>query len=357
MKKSISIFLAVFLTAILLTGCLSSGGNTVRIECVTGVDMTESEFGSAKQWRMEFDETTGVLTAEADGVLVEHAFNRNGDLLSVHRYYPNGELWNSHVYTYDDAGKLIKTESYYDNSPAEPSAGKTEYIYDESGTLEKTVSYRDDWLASETFYRKDGSIAQRINHIYGYEEDFRHIYDYAEDGRVLTRRDVRDGKDTGGEDYVCDDNGVLLQKIAYINEETRMENICTMHYDSKGNRVEYSIVDYQGDSQWYRYTYDEDGNMLTRQYSEDPEGFGYAWTYDEEGRVISQSVGGWPAVHWTYDANGRIATYTSGDSVTTYTYTYKTFRLPEALAAAVAEAVDRLVCGFVQTPVDYEWDP
>ena len=73
--------------------------------------------------------------------------------------------------------------------------------------------------------------------------------------------------------------------------------------------------------------------------------------------MISQSVGYGPAVHWTYDANGRIATYKSGDNVTSYTYTYKTFRLPEALAAAVAEAMDQLALEFVTHPLDYEWDP
>ena len=82
MKKTIGIFMAVFLTAVLLTGCLSSGGNTVSVKCVTGLDVTEPKYGMKKQLRMEFDETTGVLTAEADGVLVEYAFNRNGDLRS-----------------------------------------------------------------------------------------------------------------------------------------------------------------------------------------------------------------------------------------------------------------------------------
>ena len=357
MKKSISIFLAVFLTAVLLTGCLTSGGNTVSVKCVTGLDVTQSNYGLPQQLRMEFDETTGVLTAEAEGIRVEYAFNRNGDLLSMHRYYPDGELWSSYVLTYDEAGKLIREESYGNSRLSAPSSGKKEYTYDDDGILEKTVRYREDWLWEEDFYREDGTLRQRIEHIYGYEEDFRQIFEYAEDGRVLTRRDVRDGKDTGGKEYVYDDHGVLLQVINYANEETRQESVTNMRYDEKGNRIEYSFTDSEGIAKWYRYTYDEDGNMLTRRYSEDPEGFGYAWTYDEEGRVISQSVGYGPAVHWTYDANGRIATYKSGDNVTSYTYTYKTFRLPEALAAAVAEAMDQLALEFVTHPLDYEWDP
>ena len=86
MKKTISIFLAVFLTAVLLTGCLSGGGNTVSVKCVTGLDVTQSNYGLPQQLRMDFDKKTGVLTAEAEGLRVEYAFNRNGDLLSMHRY-------------------------------------------------------------------------------------------------------------------------------------------------------------------------------------------------------------------------------------------------------------------------------
>lgn len=351
MKKTISIFLAVFLTAVLLTGCLSSGGNTVSVKCVTGLDVTQSNYGLTQQLRMDFDKKTGVLTAEAEGLRVEYAFNGNGELLSMYRYYTYAESWSSYVLTYDEAGKLICEE----NSASGSEGSKKEYFYDGAGKLEKSVRYNGDWLWQEDFYWEDGTLRQRIEHIYGYEEDFRHIFEYAEDGRVLTQRDVRDGKDTGGKEYVYDDHGVLLQVINYANEETRQESVYNILYDEKGNRIEESFTDSEGIAKWYRYTYDEDGNMLTQRYSEDPEGHGNNWTYDEEGRVISQSYGSGPAVYWTYDANGRIATYTSGDNVTSYTYTYKTFRLPEALAAAVAEAMDQLALEFVTRPIVDDW--
>ena len=119
--------MAVFLTAVLLTGCLSSGGNTVSVKCVTGLDVTEPKYGMKKQLRMEFDETTGVLTAEADGVLVEYAFKENGELLSMHRYYPDGELWSSYVLTYDEAGKLIREESYGNSRLSLPASGKKDF--------------------------------------------------------------------------------------------------------------------------------------------------------------------------------------------------------------------------------------
>lgn len=351
MKKSIALLLSVLLTAVLLTGCLPSA-DTVKASCITGVTMTDTESGKTTELQLVFDTSTGVLTAVFPKGRIEYTFDKNGELLSRYWYYSDGTVRDSVVQTFVD-GKLIQTESYHNDNLSMPSTGKTECFYDESGTLEKTVGYRGDWLSSEVFFRKDGSIAQRISHVYGFGDGAIDIYTYAEDGRILSQKNMRDGKEDSGTDYVYDENGVLLQKISYINEGTRKENICTMHYDSKGNRVEYSIIDYQGNAKWYRYTYDENGNMLTRDYSEDGEGAGYVWTYDKEGRVISQKNGPYDAVHWTYDKEGQIATYRHY----AYTYTYATLRLPKALADAVQEATDSMLHLFVTYPIDREWDP
>ena len=114
----------VFLTAVLLTGCLSSGGNTVSVKCVTGLDVTQSNYGLSQQLRMDFDKKTGVLTAEAEVLRAEYAFNGKGELLSMYRYYTYAESWSSYVLTYDEAGKLICEE--YSASGSEGS--KKEYL-------------------------------------------------------------------------------------------------------------------------------------------------------------------------------------------------------------------------------------
>ena len=75
-------------------------------------------------------------------------------------------------------------------------------------------------------------------------------------------------------------------------------------FDSKGNRVYEFITYWNGD--WYKYTYDSNGNTLT---SEDSDGYWTKRTYDSNGKELTYEDSDGDCRKYTYNSDGNRLTY------------------------------------------------
>ena len=129
---------------------------------------------------------------------------------------------------------------------------------------------------------------------------------------------------------VYDNNGNITAAIEYIDGQYAVN---TYGYDS-GNLTTITHNGFQ-----YGFSYDENGNItdvgignrtiVASNYSEKKllsENYGNGdnseYVYDSNDNVIAQKVNGEVVYKWTYDENGNVLTYTDGSEDTNFSYTY-----------------------------------
>lgn len=217
------------------------------------------------------------------------------------------------IYTYDKAGNMVKAEHYYDD---ELQYGYI-YTYDKENRMISMVSMDETYVRYRT-YHEDGSYTE-VSKGYDYNgellEESTETWD-AYDNWTYTSNGLGDS----GEN-------------AHRNSEVEIDgNVTTVTITDQYDRVTTQV-----------YTYDENGNLLSRvqTYGRGEEAIleeETTYIYDEENRMVRmEHVRYWDGVEistfqsfvnaWSYDENGRLVEESYEDLegfgyVITYTYEY-----------------------------------
>ena len=239
---------------------------------------------------------------------------------------------NKTVNTYDSENRLVKTVTY-ENASTTANGLTTRYVYDADGNLIQTVyphqyNAENDNLdvSNDVNEYTDNTIGERVT--------------YDDDGNVLTYIDSF-GKETVN---TYDSNGNLVKSVSG-NETTRFvynggDNLLQVIYPNQYNpdddnlnlSAETPVDTYANANVGDRYTYDDNGNILTytNQYSEvttntyDADGSlisttkpdGTVFTFDEDGRAKKETYSNGLVRDFTYSTNQTVISGSNGITVT-----------------------------------------
>ncbi len=159
----------------------------------------EAEDGSITDYRTDTQTgaLTSVLSCDAKGMpFLEKYYDESG-LLSEDRFFVEGEPHGKVIYSYDDAGRLVRTETVSADGSAE---SVTLTFYEESGLVIRTEHYdgennlldysaithdENGSVSSETIFASNGRMKEKYEYILdnsGVRTGYRH---YGEDGKLL----------------------------------------------------------------------------------------------------------------------------------------------------------------------------
>ncbi len=283
--------------------------------------------------RYVYNETTGNLDSETNRLDVTTTYKYNDIGAKIQEkfdiyefnYIPHGELESVKVsgktkvsYSYDDENKLL-SESY-------ANGDSVRYEYDDNGNL--TSQYRND--SSKPYvtysYNTDNELTQKINsdtglkYVYGennsvsvykisdntlvqsYTED---VTEADEENGIESKTDVTESHFGDTYSYTTKNNSISYQ---YGNN--------SLTYSTKSNDKSQTVSDsvkFNGTTAVEsKYSYDENGNVLTKSYGKSTS---IANTYDGKNRITSTTYAG-KMTNYTYDVNSQLV------SANDDTYTY-----------------------------------
>lgn len=309
------------------------------------------------------------LVFDDNGNLVEYwvgirklvyTYDDRGNMLSKSIYYQSGELNSQTNYTYDEAGRLVKTEGF---GYAEVyTTYMSEFFYDDAGNLIREKAYENGELWKEEVYDANGNILEGFSYMGG-GYDFHSVYTYDEAGKLQSIRTDRSGEPRSGGDYFYDEAGRLIrEEIFQISNGERKELVNTYTYDENGRCIRYDIGGYQGEQSYETYTYDDAGRMLSSEYHHYQESgnAGNYWTYDEAGRITSWTSTnrqGTTVYTWEYDEQGNACKHTQDtagtDFVYSFHYTWPEETLPQEAWDMIRLLMDQFSLVSVYTPEVY----
>lgn len=137
------------------------------------------------------------------------------------------------------------------------------------------------------------------------------------------------GKSTTVIDLTYDENGKLIKEVVTKEDNSSDKSyvsLCEYSYDEFGNCTRDYTEWSDGDSteRKYSYTYDGNGNILTK--TDDTNGDVYTYTYDENGNVLTENADDSYVVSYVYDDAGNILSkkkeFLGYTSVETWEYSY-----------------------------------
>ncbi len=292
----------------------------------------------------QYSEADDGLTPDSNGICSTNVYN-NSNVGERYTYDSNGNVLtyinkanNKTVNTYDSENRLVKTVTY--ETPDSTLNGlTTRYVYNADGNLIQTVyphqynSENDNLDVSNGVNEyTDNTIGERVT--------------YDENGNVLTYIDSF-GKETVN---TYDSNGNLVKSVSG-NETTRFvynggDNLLQVIYPNQYNAeddnlnlsAETPVDTYSNSTVGDRYTYDDNGNVLTytNQYGEvttntyDADGNltsttkpdGTVFTFDEDGRAKKETYSNGLVRDFTYASNQTVI---SGSNGITITYNLNSF--------------------------------
>ena len=182
-------------------------------------------------------------------------------------YDEAGDLLWSHVYQYDNQGRLSGVTSY---NAAGEQTGFVEVLYDADGRQIQSYS----WISSSgegggtvdpVIYHYDaaGKLEREELYFGGDEMDLYVVYQYDQAGREIRS----DSYDPGGTLmsyllYEYDESGKTTQRENYAPDGT-LENYSVWVYDTEGKMTEYITYRANGEEEARTtYTYDKSGNLI-----------------------------------------------------------------------------------------------
>lgn len=265
-------------------------------------------------WTMERDDTI-TYTYDAMGNLLSresrykdsvyrivYTYDEKGNELTYAYYNVYGDIQNSYTNTYDEQGRLAKTE-HYDRLDAAEKYTEV-FTYDEQDrVLTCTVTYVDCEPTVHTYvYAEDGSYQKSYN-----SGVFAYTYWYDKEGRLVKHEEVN--TDTN-EVEECSETRYdeMGHKVYYHDSRYGYERVITTTYNEQGLELTSQTLH---DGELYSMTastYDEKGNKLTYEYFYDDTTWGRnTYTYDEQNRLLSKkamSNTGWSQNTYTYNEAG-----------------------------------------------------
>lgn len=295
-------------------------------------------------WTMERDDTI-TYTYDAMGNLLSHesrygdevyrtvyTYDEKGNELTYAYYNVYGDIQNSYTNTYDEQGRLAKTE-HYDRLDAAEKYTEV-FTYDEQDrVLTRTITRADSEPTVHTYvYAEDGSYQKSYN-----SGVFAYTYWYDKEGRTVKHEavntetdEVKEYSETrydemGHKVYYCSEyygsgyvktttyNEQGLELTSQTTHDGELYSMTASTYDEKGNKLTYEY--FYGDTTWGRntYTYDEQNRLLTKKAMSNTGWHQYTYSYDEAGYCIKVEQDGADedyVCESTRDAYGNILTYT-----------------------------------------------
>lgn len=261
-----------------------------------------------------------------------YTYDEKGNELTYAYYNVYGDIQNSYTNTYDEQGRLAKTE-HYDRLDAAEKYTEV-FTYDEQDrVLTRTITRADSEPTVHTYvYAEDGSYQKSYSgstyaYTYWYDKEGRtvkHEVVYKETNEVQEYSETR--YDEMGHEVYCRENyyGEEHVKTTTYNEQGleltsqstydgELYSMTASTYDEKGNELTYEY--FYGNSTWGRntYTYDEQNRLLTKKAMSNTGWHQYTYTYDEAGYCIKVEQDGMDedyVCESTRDAYGNILTYT-----------------------------------------------
>lgn len=286
-------------------------------------------------------------------------------------YYHNGTKIAGRHTTYDEDRRMVKFEEQNDDY-----SQWEEYTYDAKGRkLTWEGSHQGIDFVAVFSYAEDGTYVETREDDYG-EEKWRTQISYDRADRIVRSHSVLVGSagtdDTRLDEYTYDKAG---NEVSHYSKWGTTVTTTTSEYDEDNNLLSAKTLTEDGKvTAWQRYTYNEEGDILTYEYTSD----GVSWrkdayTYDEEGRLLSEyytdpETGAVRDATYTYNEDGTLKTSEErgsyGSVLTAYSYdelgnrvqslsqqglgeisataTYQRFYYPHGVPEVLATAIDAL---------------
>ncbi len=283
--------------------------------------------------RYVYNQATGNLDSETNRLDVTTTYKYNDVGAKIQEkfdiyefnYIPHGELESVKIsgktkvsYSYDGDNKLL-SESY-------ANGDTVRYEYDESGNLARQY-HNDDTSPYVTYsYNTDNELTQKINsdtglkYVYG-ENNSVSVYKISDDTLVQSyTEDITEADENNGIEAKTD---VTETHFGDTYSYTTKDNSISYQYgdnsltysaksNDKSQTVSNSVKLNGTTAVESKYSYDENGNVLTKSYGKSTS---IANTYDSKNRITSTAYAG-KTTNYTYDVNGQLV------SANDDTYTY-----------------------------------
>ena len=341
---SVKKLLCLLLVAVLLTGCAAlppaETGETTQSSAANPTTATTDPptvptdplvLHTVWLW------TEKKVTNKDGGAVYKRTYDEKGNLLTDTYASNDGKTSRGSSFTYDAAGKML-THDTYDSY----ATGHAEFTYDSAGRLAaESFSNSEGYAATtEYIYREDGLLAEWFFH-YSKTED-RTTYTYDDKGNLLKKQEIItiNGKviQDSTVEYTYDASGNKLSETnsgGFRSEWT---------YDDRGNVLSCTDLDNDGSIRsGILYEYDDQNRLFNeRLFGSDPEKptEKFIYEYDEAGRLTTkylctpnsskQNASGF--CRYTYDENGNllseITTQKDGTEDSRIEYIYIAMELP-----------------------------
>ena len=283
--------------------------------------------------RYVYNQATGNLDSETNRLDVTTTYKYNDVGAKIQEkfdiyefnYIPHGELESVKIsgktkvsYSYDDDNKLL-SESY-------ANGDTVRYEYDDNGNLARQY-HNDDTSPYVTYlYNTDNELTKKVNHdtglkyIYG-ENDKVDVYKTSDNTLVqsYTESKTEADEENGIESKTDVTESHFGDTYSYTTKNDSIsyqygDNSLT--FSAKSNDKSQTVSDsvkFNGTTAVEsKYSYDENGNVLTKSYGKSTS---IANTYDGKNRITSTVYAG-KTTNYTYDSNGQLV------SANDDTYTY-----------------------------------
>lgn len=283
--------------------------------------------------RYVYNQATGNLDSETNRLDVTTTYKYNDVGAKIQEkfdiyefnYIPHGELESVKVsgktkvsYSYNDENKLL-SESY-------ANGDTVRYEYDDNGNLARQY-HNDDTSPYVTYsYNTNNELTQKINsdtglkYVYG-ENNSVSVYKISDNTLVQSyTEDVTEANEENGIEAKTD---VTESHFGDTYSYTTKDNSISYQYgdnsltfsaksNDKSQTVSDSVKLNGTTAVESKYSYDENGNVLTKSYGKSTS---IANTYDSKNRITSTAYAG-KTTNYTYDSNGQLV------SANDDTYTY-----------------------------------